>query len=335
MRAPEFWYPRGRVTPWQAMLLAPLGWLYAFVGRLRASLVRPARASVPVICVGNLTAGGVGKTPVVIAILQRLKARNLRALALTRGYGGKETGPILVDPMQHDFADVGDEALLLCAHSPVVVSRDRAAGAKLAVEQGAEAIVMDDGFQNPTLEKTFSFVVVDGETHFGNKHVIPAGPLREPVAQGLARADAVVLMGMGEVPSELSKMRVLRARIAPAGPIRPLSGRKLLAFAGIGRPEKFFAALRATGAEIAGERSFPDHHPFSDAELNQLKVDAQKVGATLITTEKDFVRIPASQRTGIATLPVQVAFDAESEIERIIDEIVAGNRSAQQAKVLS
>lgn len=322
MRAPEFWYPKKNATPWQATLLSPLGWLYAFIGRLRAARAKPTRAAVPVICVGNLTAGGVGKTPVVIALLKRFKARGLKAIALTRGYGGKEKGPLFVDPMQHGVQEVGDEALLLSAHAPVVVARDRALGAKLAVEQGADIIVMDDGFQNPALAKTYSIVVVDAEIQFGNKHVMPAGPLRERVEDGLARANAAVLMGEAEVPKELKQLPVLRARIAPAGPTRPLAGRKVLAFAGIGRPEKFFASLRATGAALAGQRSFDDHHFFSENEIAALKSEAERVGASLITTEKDFVRIPAGQRSGISTFPVHVAFADEAKIEAIIDSIL-------------
>jgi tetraacyldisaccharide 4'-kinase len=336
MRAPEFWYPRSRNTPWQAVLLTPLSWLYVLAGRLRAAFVQSAKAEVPVICVGNLTVGGVGKTPVVIAILQRLKARSIRAVALTRGYGGRETGPLLVDAMTHGFEDVGDEALLLSAHAPVILARDRAAGARLAVEHGAAMIVMDDGFQNPTLAKTYSLVVVDGESQFGNRLVIPAGPLREPVRAGLARADAAVLMGTNEIPKELENMRVLKARIAAAGPTRPLEGRKLFAFAGIGRPEKFYAAIKTAGAHLAGERSFPDHHPFSEGELTALKSDADRVGATLITTEKDFVRIPPNHRAGILTLPVHVVFDDEGQIERILDQILAGaQRSQQPVKALT
>lgn len=322
MRAPDFWYPKRRATPWQAVLLAPLGWLYALAGRIRAAFVKPASAGVPVICVGNLTAGGAGKTPVVIALLQRLKMRGVRAIALTRGYGGRESGPLLVDAMQHAFEDVGDEALLLAAHAPVVVARDRAAGAALAVQSGAQVIVMDDGFQNPTLAKSFSILVVDGETVFGNRQVIPAGPLREPVRDGLARADAVVLIGSADVPSELEKMRVLVGRIVPAVPTQTLQGRKLHAFAGIGRPEKFFVALEATGAIVSGRRSFPDHHPFSEGELSMLKAEADAAGASLATTEKDFVRIPAAFRAGIVTLPVHAAFDDEAAIEEILSGIM-------------
>src|SRR3982751_21455 len=234
MRAPDFW--RGRGLP--AALLAPLGALYGLSVALKAKFAKPFDPGLPVICVGNLTAGGSGKTPAAIAIADRLRAKGHKPFFLTRGYGGSEQGPAMAT-RAHSAAQMGDEALLLARAAPTVVARDRAAGARLAKEKGASVLAMDDGHQNFTLRKNLSLVVVDAETGFGNGFQVPAGPLREPVAQGLARTDAVVLVGEGAPDLAGFHGPVLRAHLQPDG--TAFAGKTVFAFAGIGRPEKFVA----------------------------------------------------------------------------------------------
>jgi tetraacyldisaccharide 4'-kinase len=309
MRAPDFWY-RPRDT--EAQLLSPLGWLYAAVVRLRHAITVPVKAPVPVICVGNLTVGGTGKTPVAVAIAERIAAMGLKPGFLTRGYGGQIKGPMTVDS-DLDTADVvGDEPLLLAAHAVTVCSPDRPAGARLLASKRVQAIVMDDGFQNPSLAKDLSFVVVDAERGFGNGEVVPAGPLRERVADGLARAQAVVLIGEGdiELPRPLPK---LRAKFMPleedAAAVR---GRKVAAFAGIAMPDKFFATLANLRAVLAIARPFPDHHPYKEDELIDLLNGAAAADALPVTTEKDWMRLSHAFRGKIRALRVRIEFDRAS-----------------------
>jgi tetraacyldisaccharide 4'-kinase len=273
----------------------------------------PIGAKARVICVGNLTAGGSGKTPVAIALAKLLRVRGKNVFFLTRGYGGSEHGPVLIEDT-HRAAQVGDEALLLARAASTILARDRAQGAALADRLGADVIVMDDGHQNFSLAKTLSLVVVDGESGFGNGLMIPAGPLREPVAQGLARADAVIVVGQGHPDLQGYAGPVLQARLVPQDDA--LRGKRLFAFAGIGRPEKFQASLKDAGIDIAGWRSFADHHPYSDAELAALKTHAP-----LVTTTKDFVRLTPEQRAGIAVLEIEARFADESR--PLLDRLVA------------
>jgi tetraacyldisaccharide 4'-kinase len=313
MRAPEFWRHRG----WQARLLAPLGVLYG------ASVAWKARAKgfaagVPVICVGNLTAGGSGKTPIAIAIAEALRARGRKPFFLTRGYGGSERGPALAS-RAHSAAVMGDEALLLARHAQTVVARDRAAGARLAMEKGADVVVMDDGHQNFALRKDLSLVVVDAQTGFGNGFQIPAGPLRESVRQGLARADAVVLVGEGEPDLEGFRGPVLRAHLVADG--AAFAGQPVFAFAGIGRPEKFVASLEASGAIVTGSCFFDDHHAYGEGEIEQLKAIAGET--MLVTTEKDFVRMTVAERSRIRVLKVTAVFDDAGALERLLDTALA------------
>ncbi len=313
MRAPDFWRRRG----WQARLLAPLGALYGFSVAWKAR-AKGYDASVPVICVGNLTAGGSGKTPIAIAVAEALRARGRKPFFLTRGYGGSARGPALAS-RAHSAAVMGDEALLLARHAQTVVARDRAAGAKLAVEKGADVIVMDDGHQNFALRKTLSLVVVDAQTGFGNGFLIPAGPLRESVRQGLSRADAVVLVGDGDPDLQGFTGPVLRARLVADG--GAFAGQPVFAFAGIGRPEKFIASLEAGGAVIAGSCFFDDHHPYAEDEIEQLRAVAGET--LLVTTEKDFVRMTVAQRAGIRVLKVAAVFDDAGALERLLDTAAA------------
>jgi len=310
MRAPDFWQTR---NVW-ARLLAPLGALYGFSVALKARLANPFDPGIPVICVGNLTAGGSGKTPVALAIADMLREKGHKPYFLTRGYGGSERGPALAS-RGHSAAMMGDEALLLARAAPTIVARDRAAGARLAKEKGATILVMDDGHQNFTLRKNLSLVVVDAQTGFGNGFQIPAGPLREPVTQGVARADAAVLVGDGAPDLAGFRGPVLRAHLVADG--GALVDRPVFAFAGIGRPEKFIASLEASGAKVIGSCFFADHHPYSEDEILELKAVAGE--ALLVTTEKDFVRLSIGGREGIKILKVTARFDDTAAMERLLD----------------
>lgn len=329
MRPPAFWdtdAPRGSARLTRA-LLTPLGAVYDFFTQRRIATTEPQRAPVPVICVGNLTLGGTGKTPVSRALLALLEELGHRPAALSRGWRGRLDGPVRVDPQRHSARDVGDEPLLLATGHPAFISKDRPAGARAIAEAGFEAVVMDDGHQNPTLHKDFSFVVVDGETGWGAQKVFPAGPLREPVETGLARAGAVIVMmpGKGLEPDyerlKLADLQipVFTAWLEPDGP--PPAG-PLLAFAGIGRPQKFYDGLKAAGGEIAEVASFPDHHGFGSRELAQLADLAAAHRATLVTTEKDWVRLPEEWRAKIPAWPVRARFSSPERMTDLLRQVV-------------
>jgi tetraacyldisaccharide 4'-kinase len=316
MRAPEFWNGQDYTARLAMAALAPIGWVYGASIAWKRDHALPYRAKAKVICIGNLTAGGSGKTPIAIAFARALKERDLNAFILSRGYGGRTPGPALVDPAHDTDRDMGDEPLVLAAAAPVIVARDRKAGAELADASGADAIVMDDGHQNFALAKDLSIVVVDAETGFGNGRVLPAGPLRETVEQGLARADAVVLVGEGSPDLKGFAKPVLRARLVPVD-VLGLKGVSAVAFAGIGRPEKFFDTLRALGADLVEARAFADHHVYTASEIARLKAKAR--GALLVTTEKDFVRLTPSERDGVNFMPVRAAFDDPAVFTRLLD----------------
>jgi tetraacyldisaccharide 4'-kinase len=316
MQAPEFWRHDGL----PARLLAPLGLAYHGAGVLRRALTKPWRAPVPVICVGNLVAGGAGKTPVVLSLLKLLADRGLKPMALPRGYGGSAAGPLRVDPARHDAAKVGDEALLLNAAAPTWVARDRVDGAKEAVEEGAGALVMDDGFQNPGLKKDLSLLVVDAAYGFGNGRIMPAGPLRETLAGGLARADAVVLLGDGPLDRTVfGALPLLRARLKPLD--SGLAGQRVFAFAGIGRPEKFFDTLRALGAEVAGNEAFPDHQPYDGDTLARLHRAAEAAQARLVTTDKDAARLGPLLSPDITVQYVELLWEDEAVLHALLDRL--------------
>jgi tetraacyldisaccharide 4'-kinase len=319
---PEFWSRPGLMPS----LLQPAAQAYAALGAARRAFATPYRAPVPVICVGNLVVGGAGKTPVVESVVGLLYRRGRRPNILSRGYGGAAAGPLRVDAARHDAAAVGDEPLLLARAAPVWVGRDRAAAARAACDAGADCLVMDDGFQNPGLAKDLSLLAIDGAYGLGNGRVMPAGPLREPAPQGLARADAIVLLGEDRagIAAALA-IPVLRASLAPID-AQELAERAVVAFAGIGRPEKFFATLRATGARLAAQHVFPDHHPYREVELRRLVGEAAANQAALVTTEKDHVRLTSAWRERIATLAVRVAWEDETSILKLLDSVFSRAR---------
>ena len=322
MRAPEFWTKQGGF----ARALAPLGAAYALGGDLRRRFAEPWRSPVPVVCVGNLTVGGTGKTPTVAALAQTLTSQGRRVAILSRGYGGRMRGPLRVDPAQHTARDVGDEPLLLARAAPVYVARDRKAGAEAAMAEGADLLLMDDGFQNPQIEKTLSLVVVDGATGFGNRNVFPAGPLREPVATGFARAHALVMIGADANAAAFGfGGPVLRADLVPTDKAA-WAGVPVVAFAGIGRPQKFFDTLAGLGAATRGTYPFADHHAYKRRQIERLLTIAKEQHAILVTTEKDFVRLPADLAAQIRTVPVELRFADPPALLRVLAQGLAGAR---------
>ena len=322
MRAPDFW-SKGNAGLISAALL-PVAWVYGLAARVRYLTVRPWRAPVPVLCVGNLVAGGAGKTPVALSLGARLLERGVAVHFLTRGYGGRNAGPLRVDSDRHGAREVGDEALLLVRCAPTWVARDRVAGARAAVAAGAAAIIMDDGFQNPSLEKDVSLVVVDGTYGFGNRRLMPAGPLRETVAAGLARAQGVVVIGADETGVNQSTPRVLRARSVPGPEAATLSGKAVIAFAGIGNPEKFFDTLRSVGCRVAAAHAFPDHHPFTAAEIDRLCRQAGDLGAVPVTTAKDAVRLASNAENDIQVLTITLEWEDEAVLDTILQPVMDG-----------
>jgi tetraacyldisaccharide 4'-kinase len=280
------------------------------------------RVPVPVVCVGNLVAGGAGKTPVAITVAERLLAAGKRAHFVTRGYGGSARGPMQVKA-HHTAAAVGDEALLLAAVAPTIIADDRYAGARMAVAVGANAVVFDDGFQNPTIAKDVALVVIDTGYGFGNGRTLPAGPLRETAAFGLGRASALVLLGDGDMPGAAPSVPVLRAALVPHHDAATrLRERRVIAFAGIGRPRKFFDTVRAIGCTTVAEHAFADHHPFTTAELQALHSEARAAGAILVTTRKDWVRIPPAQREGVEVIDVTATFVDLAALDAVLQPIL-------------
>lgn len=314
MRAPRFWFrPPGVFST----LLAPLGALYAVGTARRLSRGARLRVGVPVICVGNLNAGGTGKTPVVADLLGRVPGAHV----VSKGYGGRLSGPVRVDGARHSAEDVGDEPLLLSAFGPVFVAEDRAAGAAAAIDAGATAILLDDGFQNARLHHDLSIVVVDAFRGFGNGAVLPAGPLREPVETGLGRADLLMVVG-----PEVARRRflsdwasriacpLLEAELRPLQTGLPLRGAPVLAFAGIGNPDKFFATLESLGANILKRVPLGDHQTLTPGLMARMEADAMRLGAMMVTTEKDAVRLPQAFRQKVSTVPVRLEIEDDAAL---------------------
>lgn len=315
MSAPAFWFaPRPGVL---ASALSPFGLLFGAIAARR--MARPGfKAAVPVICIGNFVAGGAGKTPMAVFVAHMLLAQGFRPFFLSRGFGGRAgPAPVLVDPARHSSRDVGDEPLLLAAHAPVVVCADRVAGARAAIAAGANVLVMDDGLQNPALAKALGFAMVDGATGFGNGLCLPAGPLRAPLAGQWPRVEALVIVGAGVAGNDAARLasasgcKVFRARLVPDKAVaQNLRGQKIIAFAGIGRPAKFFETLETIGASIVSRHAFGDHHRYGAAEIAALQAQARRNGALLVTTQKDMARTgPWPKAPFPVALPVRLALD--------------------------
>jgi tetraacyldisaccharide 4'-kinase len=327
MRPPEFWaHTEGKLAaPVIRALLNPVGGLYAWAGARRIASTTPERVGKPVICIGNITLGGAGKTPLTRTIRAMLKQLGATPATVSRGHGGRERGPLLVDVARHSAADVGDEPLLHAMDGPALIARDRAAGAKAAIAAGANVIVLDDGCQNPGLHKDVSIVVFDGGYGLGNGRICPAGPLREPLAAGLARADAVIVIWGG--PDGGARPDYLRDFNGPVldgwlEPAAPGPDGPVLAFAGIARPEKFFATLEQIGAQMVDGAAYPDHHPFTDKELTWLAQMAKDNNARLITTEKDAARLSPTWRAQVLTLPVRARLAAPERLQALLTPLL-------------
>jgi tetraacyldisaccharide 4'-kinase len=326
MRAPGFWWRAPDRPGLMPRLLAPLGWLYA-AGTARRLRLPGYTPQVPVICVGNLTAGGAGKTPTVIALVERLAARGRKVHVVSRGYGGRLEGPLRVEEARHSAEEVGDEPLLLSAFAPVWVARDRAAGVRAAEAAGAQAILMDDGFQNPAVTPSLGLVVVDAARGFGNGRCIPAGPLREPVATGLSRADLLLAIGDAAAQAQFDAawgpvaVPRLRGQLQPLQMGMDWKGERVLAFAGIADPSRFFATLRAEGAVVIRGEALGDHETLSETLLRRLEMEAAAAGAQLVTTEKDAARLAPQWRAKVLTLVVRLQVQDWSALDTQLDRL--------------
>lgn len=316
LSAPAFWYdPHANVT-----LLKPFAALWRAVTRHRLKGVPIYLPRAKVICIGNVAAGGTGKTPLAISVIEALREAGIanKPCFLTRGFGGHIKGPAIIEPDKADARICGDEALLLARHAPTIVAQDRAAGLRLADEKGFDFVIADDGFQNPNLAKSASILVFDGAVGIGNGYCIPAGPCREPLEDALSRASACVIVGEDKtrMRERLLALPTFAAHFKAAYNTSPDT--PYIAFAGIGRPEKFFDTLRANNYSVINSIPFPDHHVFTASDIARLKAEAAAKGARLITTEKDFVRLPDAARTIVSVLPVTLKVDGATELTTLL-----------------
>lgn len=317
LKTPAFWYQSSDILPLWLRALLPLQAIYGWGVQIRHAVIKPYISKIPVICVGGIVAGGSGKTPSALALMKLIKEREIakNPCFLTRGYGGKVKGPVLVDLKIHNFLDVGDEALLLTQEGPVIVSPDRAAGARLAESSGYDLIIMDDGFQNPGLFKTVSFIVVDGDSLCGNGRVIPFGPLREPLSRGLARAEGIIMVGPGMIQTDKP---FIKAHIESSSNLT--AGSDVIGFCGLGQPEKFRKTLSETGTNIVNFHEFPDHYAYTADDLERLSGEARKHKAQLVTTAKDSLRLPSDfiKSHAVSIVKIEVVFDDPAEITNIL-----------------
>lgn len=325
MKSPEFW-KRGR-GGWKSFLLRPAAWMYRLGVRLsRVSL--SVKASAPVICIGNVVAGGAGKTPVAIAVGQYLISAGLNVQYLSRGYGGIEQGPHQVDVEVDQASRVGDEPLLLSRIAPTWVAKSRVEGAQSSCDAGADVIVMDDGLQNLSLHKDISLCVIDGSFGLGNGQIMPSGPLRETLANALKKSNAVVVVGADKADVEKAvgsispEMPILKAALMPQNTSSGLAGQRVHAFAGIGHPDKFFETLYELGCEVRKTTSFADHHAFKESDISNLVAAAQSDNALLLTTEKDYVRLDQKWSESITVLPVSLVWQNEAMLPAIFEQLL-------------
>ena len=328
MQPPGFWQNPCKAPGLMSRLLGPLSWVWRVLTTRRLAQGPWHRVDVPVICVGNLSVGGTGKTPTAIALVEHLTALGKTPHVVSRGYGGSLPGPLKVDARRHKAHETGDEPLLLAGFCPTWVARDRYAGTLAAIADGADVIVMDDGFQNPSVHKDLSIVVVDAVAGFGNGRVIPAGPLREPVETGLARADGVMIIGPEKARAALlADWPILSEKPVCAGKLDPLEtgidwkGMKVLAFAGIGRPEKFFATLRALGADIYKSEALSDHQPLTRRLMQRMENESFFNGAQMVTTEKDATRLPEEFKLRVISMPVRLRLNDEKPLETLLAKV--------------
>jgi tetraacyldisaccharide 4'-kinase len=322
MHEPAFWHAP---SSWLARLLMPLAAIYGEIAGSRMAR-KGIDVGIPVFCVGNYHVGGAGKTPTTLTLVALLRDLGETPVVLSRGYGGSLRGPVRVDPERHNAAEVGDEPLMMARHVPVVIARDRVGGAALARSTGASVMVMDDGFQNPALTKDTSFIVIDGDRGLGNGRVLPAGPLRAPLDAQLPRTDALVIVGRGQAAGAVADAiaaqgcPVWRAQIMPdAATVARLQGKRVLAFCGIGDPRRFFNTLRMGNVDVVVEKAFADHHPYTAADLDALLAQARRDGLTLVTTEKDLVKLralPGAQ--DIVPFAINLAFDEAGALKTFV-----------------
>ena len=328
--APPFWWED---PDWRAWALWPVSTVYGLVAARRMISARRERLDVPVFCVGNFTVGGAGKTPTVVALAEQARRMGLRPGVLSRGYGGSFAEPHLVD-LHHDTArHVGDEPLLIAQHAPVAVSPDRAAGARILIGLGCDFLIMDDGFQSARIHFDQSLLVIDARRGLGNGHVVPGGPMRAPLVSQIRFADAVLAVGSGEGAADAIRKAARAGRPAYRARVKPrdagaIAGRRLIAFAGIGDPTKFFATVEEAGGSIASRRVFGDHHPFTDGEIAELSREADSAGLDLVTTEKDAMRLRSGTAAARAlaertlTLPIDLVFDEPVVPQRLIESAI-------------
>ncbi len=314
MKTPKYW----QSNSFTSKILSPLGFLYGFMTQLRLKLKSPHKVSIPVVCIGNITAGGTGKTPVSISIAKLLATEMYHPFFVSRGYGGK-LQDVIVNNKKHTAKDVGDEPLLLSKQAPVVVNANRYAAAQKAVEQGADIIIMDDGFQNPSLHKDLSFLVFDGNYGIGNGKIIPSGPLRETLENGIKRADAIIILGKDK--HDLAKRCGLPAFFGHTEAVQTtINNQDVVAFAGIGHPQKFYHTLKQQGFNVVKTIDFPDHHFYTREELENIINEAKKLNAQIYTTSKDFVKIPPLYSQDINVLEVAVVWDNPEELISFIKQ---------------
>ena len=315
MKTPEFWKSKNLL----ADILTPLGLIYGLATALRLRFKKSRKVPYPVICIGNLTAGGTGKTPVSVSIAALLQQAGKRPFFITRGYGGKSRN-IFADAKKYNVRKTGDEPLLLARQAPTVINPDRATGAELAIKNGADTIIMDDGFQNPGLYKDLSFLVFDGTTGIGNGKCIPAGPLRETFAAGIKRAQAIIILGEDKhnLAAQTKELPIFKGSVVAKKP--EINNNEIIAFAGIGRPEKFYTSLRELGFKLLKTVDFPDHHQYTMAELKKLITEAQKKNAVLFTTAKDFVKIPPQIQKHFHVLDIEISWENEENLRAFLHQ---------------